>query len=219
MVSVTQSQAAGDATATPSGASVPSGPTASDIVTRMAAARKGLTSYSVPIHFDLVVHKGMSVTAKLDSVRYFESPDKEVLVMNSMPSIARQFQYIYSGLGTPQTWPEQYEISRVASAEPQSYELKGVPKNNSNVTYVLLDVTTDTLAPIGAHCFYTNGGRVDMQFQNTLVNGTYWLPTTETIDIAFPEYKVHAVGHYGDYSVNQPIPDSVWQASPEPLPT
>ena len=192
-----------------------------DILNRMAAARKGLTSYSVPIHFDLTVHKVLSVSAQLDATRYFETPDREVLVMKSMPSIAKQFRYIYSGLGTPETWPVQYDITRVQgqSSDTQNYELKGVPKSNPNVSYVLLDVARDTLAPVSAHWFYTNGGTVVMSFQNATVDGGYLLPTTETIDIAFPEYKVHAVGHYGDYVVNQSIPDAVWQASPQPLPT
>lgn len=223
LISAAQSAPGGDATpaATSTQTQASANPSVQDILTRMAAARRGLNSYSVPIHFDLVVHKVLSVSAKLDAVRYFETPDKEVLVMNSMPSIAKQFRYIYSGLGTPETWPVQYEITRAQeqASGAQSYELKGVPKSTSNVSYVLLDITRDTLAPIVAHWFYKNGGTVVMEFQNAPVNGSYLLPTIETIDIAFPEYKVHAVGHYGEYIINQPIPDAIWLASPQPLPT
>ncbi|MBV8340734.1 MAG: hypothetical protein JO343_12370 [Candidatus Eremiobacteraeota bacterium] len=190
-----------------------------DILKQMADQRKGLTSYSVPIHFNLTVHKGVSVSSQLDATRYFERPDKEVLVMKSMPSIARKFQYIYSGLGTPETWPLDYDITLVQSPSAQTYELKGVPKNNPNVSYVLLDVTRETLAPVKAQWFYQNGGTVVINFDNATVNGKYLLPSTETIDVSFPEYRVHAVGHYGDYSINQPIPDAVWLASPQPLPT
>jgi hypothetical protein len=222
MANATGALLRGEALASASPSVQPSGAlTVSEILARMSAARQGLISYSVPIHFNLVVHKGLSVSAQLDAVRYFESPDKEVLVMNSMPSIAKQFRYIYSGLGTPQTWPSQYDISLVPdqSADSNSYELKGVPKTNSNVSYVLLDVTRDTLTPIAAHWFYTNGGQVTMGFQNAPASGGYVLPTMETIDISFPEYKVHATGHYGPYVINQPIPDSIWETSPQPLPT
>ena len=195
-------------------------PTTADLLSRMAAMRAGLNSYSVPIHFDLVVRKGVSVSAKLDGTRYFQSPDREVLVMNNMPSIAKRFQYIYSGLGTPQTWPLHYTVTLV-SPQPSSdmYELKGVPKESSNVSYVLLDVSRDNLAPIQTQWFYTNGGTVFMHFDNKTVGGKYLLPSAETIDIAFPEYKVHATGHYAEYTINQPIPDAIWQASPQPLPT
>jgi len=207
------------ATIPPTPAAAQTSAAASDIVARMAAAREGLDSYSVPIHFSLTVHKGPSVSAKLDSTRYFERPDREVLVMKSMPSIARKFRYIYAGLGTPETWPAQYDISRVESTSPKTYSLKGVPKANSDVSYVLMDVDTDTLAPTTARWFYKNGGTISMQFQNAAVSGKYWLPQTETIDIDFPEYKVHAVGTFGTYSINQPIPSAIWQTSPQPLPT
>lgn len=193
------------------------GLSASEILDRMAAARKGLNSYSVPMHFDLVVHKGIGVRAKLDGTRYFQTPDKEVLVMGSMPSIAKQFRYIYSGLGAPQTWPLHYDISLNQTSDSQ-YELKGVPKDNPNVSYVLLDVTRGALTPVSASWFYKNGGTVTMAFQNAPASG-YVLPSVETIDINFPEYKVHAVGTYGSYSINQPIPNAIWNPSPQPLPT
>ncbi|MBV8282932.1 MAG: hypothetical protein JO347_12845, partial [Candidatus Eremiobacteraeota bacterium] len=181
--------------------------------------RTGLSSYSVPIHFDLTVRKGVSASAKLDGVRYFQQPDKEVLVMNSMPSIAKQFKYLYEGLGTPETWPAQYDISRVDNPDPKVYSLKGVPKSAGGIKYVLLDVASDNLAPIDAHWFYANGGTVAIQYRNAMVQGQYMLPASETIDMSFPEYKVHATGTFGDYSINQPIPNAIWQVSPQPLPT
>src|SRR5271167_4433960 len=86
-------------------------PTAQDVVARLLAARRGLSSYSVPIHFNLVVWKVVRVSAQLDAVRYFQSPDKEILVMKSMPSIAKQFRYIYSAAGTPETWLSRYDVT------------------------------------------------------------------------------------------------------------
>ena len=209
----------GDAATSPVPSSAPLEMTGSEILARLLAARQGLHSYSVPIHFNLTVHKGPSVSAQLDAVRYFQSPDRELLAMNSMPSFAGKFRYIYSGLGTPETWPSSYDVTRVAGdPESATYELKCVPRTTTGVSYMLWDVTRDTYAPVAAHVFYTNTGRVDLQFENAQ-SGGYLLPLTETIDIAFPDYKVHAVGHYGTYSINRPIPDSVWQTSPAPLPT
>ena len=196
-------------------------PTASDVLNHLVASRHGLNSYSVPIHFNLTVHKGVSVSAQLDATRYFESPDREVLEMRSIPSIAKQFRYIYTGVGTPDTWPSQYDVSFATDqpSEPTSYDLRGVPKNNPNISYVILKVARDTYAPLAAHLSYKNGGTIDLSFENSTVEGGYLLPSTETIDIAFPDYKVHAVGKYGTYSINQPIPSAVWQQSAQPLPT
>ena len=196
-------------------------PTASDVLNQLIAVRHGLNSYSVPIHFNLTVKKGLSVSTQLDATRYFESPNREVLAMQSIPSIAKQFRYIYTGVGTPETWPSQYDVS-FAQDQPivqTAYNLRGVPKNNPGISYIILKVARDTYAPLAAHVLYKNGGTVDLSFDNGAVAGGYLLPLTETIDIAFPDYKVHAVGKYGTYSINQPIPSSVWQQNPQPLPT
>src|SRR5579872_1410869 len=198
-------------------------PTAQSIVAHLLEARHGLQSFSVPIGFDVVVHKGIGVSAHVSGTRYFQSPDKEVLVMNSMPAIAKRFSYIYSGAGTPETWPSMYDITLMTgqTAGSSSYALRGVPKTKSpvGIAAVILDVDSTTFAPIAAHLSYENGGTIALQFQNALVGGKYQLPSTETIDIAFPEYRVHAVAHYGTYSVNGAIPDSVWQTTPQSLPT
>ncbi|HME80924.1 MAG TPA: hypothetical protein VKF82_02495 [Candidatus Eremiobacteraceae bacterium] len=137
--------------------------------------------------------------------------------------MARKFRNIYTGVGTPETWLAQYDVTFAEDqvSNSQSYKLKGVPKGTSSVgiSYVLLDVASDTFAPTSAHVFYSNGGTVALQFENEAVNGIYRLPALETIDIAFPDYKVHAVAHYGAYEINAPIPESIWQSSPQPLPT
>ncbi|MBV8171204.1 MAG: hypothetical protein JO219_04645 [Candidatus Eremiobacteraeota bacterium] len=206
--------------ATPAAAQASQGPSALEVLDRLTEARKGLNSYSVPIHFELVVHKGPSVSAKVDGVRYYQRPDREVLVLKSLPSIARKFSYIYSGTGTPETWASAYDVSFAASSAPdaQTYELKAVPKTSGDISYAVLDVARDSPAALGARVYYKNGGLVVLAFQNQMVSG-FVLPTVETIDITFPEYKVHAVGRYGAYVINQTIPDSVWQTTPQTLPT
>jgi hypothetical protein len=194
-------------------------PTVGDILARMAAARKGLTSFSVSVHFDVKIHRPLSVSLPLDGVRYFEWPDKGALEMRSVPAVAKAFQQTYAGLGTPETWPGQYDLSLVPLDQPASatmYELKGVPKSGGNVDHILLDVDRDSYAPIRARWFYRNGATIDMAIENAQVNGMFLLPKTETLDVAFPSYAGHAVVHYSDYTVNQPIPASVWQQSPQP---
>ncbi len=201
-------------------ATVSQTPTVDDILGRMVAARKDLNSYSVPVHFDVQIQKPIGVALPLDGVRYFERPDKEALIMQSVPvpAVAQAFQRTYAGLGTAETWPQRYDISVVAldqKASATMYELKGIPKNGGNVAYILIDVARDSAVPIRTRWFYRNGATIDMAIENTLV-GLYLLPKTETLDIAFPSYTGHAVAHYGDYSINQPIPASIWEQNPQP---
>lgn len=193
-------------------------PTVDDLLGRMVAVQKGLSSYSVPVHFDVQIQQPIGVTLPLDGVRYFERPDKEALVMQSVPVVAQAFQRTYAGLGTAQTWPQRYDMSVVPLDQATSatiYELKGIPKNGGNVDHILIDVARDSAVPTRARWFYRNGATIDMAIENALVSNLYLLPKTETLDIVFPSYVGHAVAHYGDYSINQPIPASVWPQSPQ----
>ncbi|MBV8282246.1 MAG: hypothetical protein JO347_09320, partial [Candidatus Eremiobacteraeota bacterium] len=157
----------------------------------------------------------------LTGVRYFQLPDKEALVMHSVPAVAKSFEKIFAGLGTPETWPAQYDITLVPLDPPANattYELRGVPKAGGNVDHILLDVSQTTYEPLRARWFYKNGATIGMTIQNSLA-GNYLLPKTETLDIDFPSYRAHAVASYGDYSINTPIPDSVWQQQPTASPS
>jgi len=204
------------ATPSPSPTDSPA-PTVDDILARMAATRKGLSSFSVPVHFDVKMRRPLGVVLHPDGVRYFERPNKEALTMKSVPDAAKAFQQIYTALGTAETWPEQYDMSLV-ELDPQAgattYELKGVSKSGGDIDHVVIDVAKDTAAPTRARLFYRNGATIDMAIENAMVDGQYLLPKTETLDLNFPSFAGHAVGHYGDYSVNQPIPDTVWAHSP-----
>jgi hypothetical protein len=203
--------------ATPTPSPTAQSPTVGDVLARMSAARKGLNTFSVPVHFDVKIKRPLGVSLPLDGVRYFERPDKGALEMKSVPAVAKAFQQTYAGLGTPETWPGQYDLSLVDQpASATNYELKGVPKNGGNVDHILLDIDRDTSTPIRARWFYRNGATIDMAIENAQVNGMFLLPKTETLEVAFPSYAGHAVVNYGDYTINQPIPASVWQQSPQP---
>jgi len=205
--------------ATPNPIATPSqAPTVDDILARMDATRKGLDSFSVPVHFAITIRRPLIVPLAMDGVRYFERPDKEALVMKTVPAAAQAFQRTYAGLGTADTWPKKYDLTLVTTDEAGGatmYELKGIPKNGGNVDHILLDIDRVSLAPLRARWFYGNGATIDMAIENAVVGGAYLLPKTETLDIAFPSYAGHAVAHFADYSINQPIPASVWEQNPQ----
>lgn len=135
-------------------------PTAQSILAHMVVNRQGLNSFTVPVHFDIKVHKVIGLGIKLDGVSYFERPDREALVMQTVPALAKPFQKIFAGLGTPETWPSRYNISIVPLDAPNNatmYELNGVPKAGGNVDHVLLDISQTTFEPLKARWFYKNG--------------------------------------------------------------
>lgn len=188
-------------------------PGISGILAKMAEQQRGIESYEVPVRMDVHFHKLISIHQFLTGTRYFKRPDRAALVVNAVPAEARAFQHIYEGLGTPETWPEKYVITMLPETTYNTvhvFELQGVPKKIGNVDHVVLDVAMDSYAPVRARWFYRNGGTAEMQIYEQRVQGKYLLPSTENIQINFPAYEAHGTVSYGEYKINQPIADSVF---------
>ncbi len=195
--------------------SPPSAPAMSvqQILARMDANTSGLQAYQVPVRIDARIRKVITLPVSMSGTRYFKRPDKEALKMSTVPAIAKPFENAYASLGTPNTWPKTYSITQtrpsVAFARPV-YELRGTYKRSSNVDRIILDVDASTFDPVQARWYYKNGATIVMNIEEQLVDGKYRLPTHETLDVSFPAYRGNADVHYGDYVINQPIPDSVF---------
>lgn len=198
--------------ASPSSAAPPA-MTVQQILSRMVANYGGLKTYEVPVTIDAHIHKVVTLPVSMTGTRYFKLPDREALKMNSVPSIAKEFQNVYSSLGTPVTWPKTYNIDIVTpsvSTDRPIYELRATYKHPSNVDHIALDVDAATFDPIQARWYYKNGATILMNIQEQLVQGKYRLPQRETLEVHFPQYSGDAAVSYGTYIVNQPIPDSVF---------
>ncbi|MBV9271472.1 MAG: hypothetical protein JO165_10275 [Candidatus Eremiobacteraeota bacterium] len=163
---------------------------------------------------DIHLHRLISIHQFITGTRYFKRPDRAALVVNAIPAEASAFQHIYEGLGTPETWPSKYVITMLPETTYNTvpiYELEGVPRKVGNVDHVILDVATDSYAPVRARWFYHNGATSEMQIFENRIDGKYLLPVTEIVQISFPSYEAHGTVSYGNYKLNQPIQDSVFE--------
>ncbi|MBV8148759.1 MAG: hypothetical protein JO092_06690 [Candidatus Eremiobacteraeota bacterium] len=50
-----------------------------------AAAEHGLASYSVPVHFDLRMHKPIGFKSGADGIAYFKAPAKAAIAITHVP--------------------------------------------------------------------------------------------------------------------------------------
>jgi hypothetical protein len=144
----------------------------------------------------------------MHGTRYFKAPDRDALVMCTVPGIAKAFRNAYASLGTPATWPGTYDIALVSAPAENGrgvYELRGTYKQQSNVDHILLEVDASTFDPVLVRWFYRNGATIVMSIQAGAV-GPYRLPLTETLEITFPSYRGSAVVSYGNYATNVDIP-------------
>ena len=178
---------------------------AGQLLAQMAAPNAALTSYEVPVHFDVDLHSFLDMHTALDGTAYFRQPDKSAVDFNTVPAVADAFKHLAGSLGTPATWEQTYDVTLVSADE-----LELVPKKAGNVANIVVDVDPVTHGVVRERFAYTNGGSIDMHQSNGQVGG-FLLPQTQTADFDLPNYKAHVVSTYGAYKLNVPIPDSVFK--------
>jgi hypothetical protein len=188
-------------------------PTVTTVLQGVASARKGLTSYIVPVSMRGSVHvKIVSVPFGIHGTEYFQAPDKQALHMVDVPKMASGFSNMVGTLGTPSTWPTTYVITLQGTktyAGRQDDVLIGVPRKSGNVKNVTVLVNPQTYAIDSADFAYTNGSSVSL----TLAYGgnPYNLPSSANVTASFPGYKGGAAITYGTYQTNVPVPATAFQ--------
>ena len=181
------------------------------ILTR-AGTSSGLSSYSVPVHFDVHMHRPIGIKSGVDGIAYFKAPGKAAIAITHVPGpLGGFFKGAYTLDMVPQTWPMKYTVTSVSQDATGSYVLTASPKNDQSVDHVVFTVGTD-YQPLSAHWFYKDGSSIALSLQNQQIGG-YTLPQSETISVSMPKYALDATAKYGDYSINSPVPDSVFAFS------
>src|ERR1700680_165520 len=99
-----------------------------DLLAKMAAPNVGLTSYEMPVHFDVDLHSMLSLHTGLDGTAYFKRPDKSAVNFDTVPILADAFKHLAGTLGTPETWPQTYDITLNSDTE-----LKPVRRKSGDV--------------------------------------------------------------------------------------
>lgn len=183
-------------------------PSGNEILIR-AAASQGLSSYSVPVHFDVRMHRPIGINSAADGVAYYKAPSRAALAITHIPGpLGGFFKGSYTLDMVPQTWPSKYAVTSVSQDDSGAYLLQAMPKNDPSVERVTFSVTAD-YQPVGAHWFYKDGSSVSLAIQNRPIRG-FTLPQTESITVNMPKYALDATAKYGDYSINTTIDDSVF---------
>lgn len=187
------------------------------ILRRAATANGALQSFSVPVHFDVWIHKLLSFRVGVDGTNYFRAPDEEALVVTRTPPlIGGAFRGDYTNLVTlPQVWPGRYKVERVAVVardDQQLFELFARPRAADGVDHVVFDITRAGFDPVAASWFYHDGSTIKVTIVNAPV-GEYMLPSTEKIEVSMPGNHFEATAHYGRYSLNAGVPGSVFTAA------
>jgi outer membrane lipoprotein-sorting protein len=188
--------------------------TATDVLSRVESYWKNMESYKVPVVMSGSVKvKFISVPFRMDGTQYYQSPGKQALRLNNVPSLARGFENTVDNMGTPETWTVRYDITLTGTqqhgAHP-AYVLVGTPKSTGNVKSVTLYVSEKTYAVQGMTFNYNNGATLVVAFSHHGLS-PYHEPTSATINANFPGYSGNAQVQYGTYTFNVPIDPAVFQ--------
>ena len=179
-----------------------------------AAASPGLQSYSVPVHFDVHMHRPIGVKAGVEGVVYYKSPASAALSITKVPGmLGRFFSGTYTLNIVPQTWPANYNVVSVSQADSDNgpiYVLTALPKHDPSMKQVVFKVTQATHQPVAVTWSENDGSSIAVTMVNAAVNG-FTLSTSETINVSEPKYSLDATAAYGAYQINAPIPNGVFK--------
>jgi len=189
-------------------------PLGGDAILARAGSATGLTSYSVPVHFDVHMHRPLGISTGVEGIVYFKAPARAALVITKIPSIlGKLFKGSYSLDLSPQTWPAKYTVTSVSQSQAEGtavYVLRAVPKADPSVDHVTFTVTQADYTPVSVAWSYRDGSSISVTMQCRRVSGNA-LPQTESIAVNMPQFGLDATAQYGSYALNGPVPDSVFE--------
>jgi len=158
-------------------------PTGQEILAQ-AAAGAGLSSYSVPVHFDVKMHRPISLRSGADGAAYFKAPAKAAIAITHLPGpLGGFFKSSYTLDMVPQTWPSKYVVTSVEQGRVDgtpAYLLRAVPKDDPDVDRVIFGVSVAGSQAVSARWSYKDGSSIALTIRNAEIAG-YALPQSETI--------------------------------------
>jgi hypothetical protein len=192
----------------PAGAS----PTGDQILAR-AALLRGVRSYTVPVRFDVHLHKPIGLRANVEGVVNYQGPRAGALVITKAHGIIGGFfKGTYHLDLVPQTWPAIYHVTSVAvenGPDGPVTVLKATPRvDPGDITQVTFRIGGRAVAPIAATWNYSDGSSIALTFDNGRV-GPGALPQTATVHVDKPGDKLDATVTYGEYALNAPIDPAI----------
>jgi hypothetical protein len=182
-----------------------------------ATAAPHLKSYAVPVSFSVHLHKPIGLRSKVEGTAYFASPSQAALAITKASGIVGGFfKGAYNLDMVPQAWPRKYHVLATTpsvSGGTPVWLLRAVPRGPAgDVTQVVFTLTRPALQPIAAQWQYQDASSIQLTYVNEKV-GPYTLPERATVAVDKPHYKLEADATYGSYSLNAPVPDTVFTSA------
>jgi outer membrane lipoprotein-sorting protein len=179
-----------------------------DLYSRMQAVNAGLRSYQADFHVDVTTHGFPYISPSLDGKAYYEQPDKNAVVFESVPALANEFKKLYPQLEPPRDWSSVYDVTALED-DGTTAQFRLVRKKNGRIDHVDVSVDDATATVTGMTYIYKDGGTISFQQTYAVLGGNYVIKT-QTGKVAIPHYNADVASSYSNYKLNVRIDQQVF---------
>lgn len=180
----------------------------SALYARMQHVNASLRSYQADFHVDVTTHGFPFINPSLDGKAYFQQPDKNAVVFDTVPALASQFKKVYPQLEPPSEWPQIYDVSPV-SDDGTTAAFRLVRKKNGRVDHVDVTVDDRTATVTGMTYVYKDGGSISFRQTYTVIDGNYVIKS-QTGTVNLPSYHADVASTFSNYKLNVGIDPGVF---------
>lgn len=181
---------------------------AAAVYARMQRVNAGLKSYQADLHVDVTTHGFPFISPSLDGKAYFEQPDKNAVVFETVPALASQFKKVYPQLEPPSEWPQSYDVTPV-SDDGTTAQFRLVRKKNGRIDHVDVTVDDRTATVTSMAYIYKDGGTISFQQTYAVLDGNYVIKS-QTGKVDLPQYHADVASSFTNYRLNVPIDQQVF---------
>ncbi|HEV8021883.1 MAG TPA: hypothetical protein VGP41_11500 [Candidatus Lustribacter sp.] len=181
---------------------------AAGVYARMQRVNAGLRSYQADLHVEVTTHGFPFISPTLDGKAYFQQPDKNAVVFDTVPVLASQFKKVYPQLEPPAEWPSVYEVTPL-SDDGTTSQFRLVRKKNGRIDHVDVSADDRTATVTSMTYIYKDGGSVSFQQTYAVVDGNY-VVKAQSGKVDLPSYHADVASSFSNYKLNVRIDQQVF---------
>jgi hypothetical protein len=178
------------------------------VYARMQRVNTALRSYQADLHVEVTTHGFPFISPSLDGKAYFEQPDKNAVIFETVPALANQFKKVYPQLEPPSEWHSIYDVTPVAD-DGTTAQFRLVRKKSGRIDHVDVTVDDRTATVTSMAYIYKDGGTISFQQTYAVLNGNYVIKS-QTGKVDLPSYHADVASSFSNYKLNVPIDQGVF---------
>jgi hypothetical protein len=171
-----------------------------------------MSSYQASIDVVVRLRSFPYLSKSLTGTTYFKRPDNYEVVFDSVPSVAKGFDKLYSDIDDPTSWNRRFVLSLAGEKSVDGHRdvvIRLVQRVRGMIDHEDVAIDPATWRIDSMEWFYYNGGTIAMSQSFESVGG-FSVVAAQHATIRIPYVHAAADAVYSDYKTNVAIDDSVF---------